>query len=95
LDEAIVEAMNCPNRPWNDMHHHSYFLPYIFSIEQDDFISTLSDMVIHVVVPLDTCIIYAEGNMVSISPTVMFDISHIHGKLENVYIGADCLLEEI
>jgi hypothetical protein len=26
-DEAILEAMYCPNRPWDDMHHRSYFLP--------------------------------------------------------------------
>jgi hypothetical protein len=34
--------------------------------------------------------IYAEGNMVSISPTITINISHIPGKVENVYIGADC-----
>jgi hypothetical protein len=25
-DEAIIEAMNGPNKPWDDMHHRSYFL---------------------------------------------------------------------
>ena len=42
LDEAIIEAMNCSNKPWDDMHHHSYFLPELERIEQDDFRSTLS-----------------------------------------------------
>jgi hypothetical protein len=40
-DEAIVEAMNGSDRPWDDMHHHSYFLLEIFRIEQDDFRYTL------------------------------------------------------
>jgi hypothetical protein len=39
--------------------------------------------------------IYAEGNMVSISPTVTIDISRTPGKVENVNIGADCSPEEI
>jgi hypothetical protein len=53
-DEAIIEAMNGCDRPWDDMHHHSYFLPEFAKIEQDDFRSTLSEIVNHVVVPLDT-----------------------------------------
>jgi hypothetical protein len=55
----------------------------------------LSKIVGHVVVPLDTHDIYAEGNMVSISPTVIIDISRIPDKDENVYIGADYFPEEI
>lgn len=26
-DEEIMEAMTTPNFPWDDMHHHMYFLP--------------------------------------------------------------------
>jgi hypothetical protein len=94
-DEAIVEAMNGSDRPWDDMHHRSYFLPELARIEQDDFRSTLSEIVDHVVVPLDTHGIYVEGNMASISPTITIDISRIPGKVENVYIGVDCSSEEI
>jgi hypothetical protein len=94
-DEAIIEAMNGSDRPWDDMHHRSYFLPELARIEQDDFRSTLSEIVGHAIVPLDTHDIYAEGNMASISPTIMIDISRIPGKVENVYIGADCSPEEI
>jgi hypothetical protein len=54
-------------------------------IEQDEFWSTLSEMVGHVVVPLDMHGIYDEGNMVSISLTVMINISQTHRKIENVY----------
>jgi hypothetical protein len=26
-DEAVIEAMTSPNKPWEDLHHRSYFLP--------------------------------------------------------------------
>jgi len=87
--ESILEAMNGYERPWDDMHHRSYFLPSLERIEQDDFWSTLSEIVIHVIVPLDTHDIYAKGNMESISPTVLIDISRNPGKIENVNIGVD------
>ena len=32
-NEAILEAMNGSDRPWDDMHHHSYFLPELERIE--------------------------------------------------------------
>jgi hypothetical protein len=47
-------------------------------------------MVSHTMVPLDMHCVYAEGNMVNISPTVTIEISQIPVKIENVYIGADC-----
>jgi hypothetical protein len=94
-DEAILEGMNGPNRPWDDMHHLSYFLQEIVTIEQDEFRSTLSEMVRHTMVPLDMHHIYAEGNMVNISPMFTIDISQIPGKVENVYISVDCSPEEI
>jgi hypothetical protein len=94
-EEAILEAMNGSDRPWGDMHHRSYFLPILERIEQDDFRSTLSEIVGHAVVPLDMHGIYAEGNMASISPTISIDIYHTPGKIENVNIGADCSREEI
>jgi hypothetical protein len=52
-------------------------------------------MVCHVVVPLDTYEIYAKGNMASISPTIMIDISCMPGNIENIHIGKDCSPEEI
>jgi hypothetical protein len=94
-DEAIVEAMNGSDRPWDDMHHRSYFLPYLTRIEQDDFRSTLREIVGHIIVPLDVHNIYAEGNMVSISQTITIDISRIPGMVENVYVGVDCSSKEI
>jgi hypothetical protein len=94
-DEEIIEAMNGSDRPWDDMHHRSYFLLELSRIKQDDFQSTLSEIVGHAIVPLDTHEIYDEGNITSISPIITIDISFIPGKVENVYIGADCLPKEI
>jgi hypothetical protein len=85
LDQAILEAMN-----GFDMHHRTYFLLELATIEQDNFRSTLSEIVDHIIIPLDMHNIYAEGNMASMSPIVMIDISCIPGKIENVYIGAGC-----
>jgi len=90
LDEAIIETMNGSEKPWDDMHHPSYFLPKLERIEQDEFQSTLSEIVSHTVVPLDTHNIYSEGNMERISPTVTIDISRTPSKVENVNISADC-----
>jgi hypothetical protein len=95
LDKAILEAMNFFERPWDDMHHRSYFLSCLERIKQDDFRSTLSEIVGHIVVPLDMHGIYAEGNMASISPSVSINIFHTPSKSENVNIGADCSPEEI
>jgi hypothetical protein len=27
FDEAVIEAMTSPDKPWEDLHHRSYFLP--------------------------------------------------------------------
>jgi hypothetical protein len=87
--------MSSHDRPLDDMHHRSYILPELVRIEQDEFRSTLSKMVGHVVVPLDMYGIYGEGNMANISPTIVIDISRTPSKIENVYIDVDCSPKEI
>jgi hypothetical protein len=87
--------MNGSERPWDDMHHRSYFLSSLEKIEQDEFRSTLGEIVGHAVVPLDTHDIYAKGNIANISPTISIDISCTPGKIENVNIGADCSPKQI
>jgi hypothetical protein len=32
-DEAVIEAMTIPYKPWEDIHHRSYFLPELSRIE--------------------------------------------------------------
>jgi hypothetical protein len=89
-DEDIIEAMSGSEKTWDDTHHLSFFLLEIARVEQDEFRSTLNEILGHVIVPLDTHDIYAKIKMVSISPTVMIDISRIPRKIDNVYIGVDC-----
>jgi hypothetical protein len=93
--EGILEAMIGPDMPWEDLHHRSYFLPDLERIERDEFRSIMSDIVGHIVVPLDKHDIYVEGNMKNISPTIVINISRTPSKVENVHISADCLPEEI
>jgi hypothetical protein len=95
LDESILETMYGPDRTWDDMHHRSYFLPYLVRIEHDDFRYTLSDMVCHTLVPLDTHGIYVKGNMENIFPIVMIEISQVPDKIESIYISAYFSPEEI
>jgi hypothetical protein len=95
LNEAIIEAMNGSDKPWDDMHHRSYFFPELARIEQDDSRSTLSEIVDHTIFPLDTHGIYSEGNMASISPTIAIDISRTPDKIGNVHIGEKFLPQEI
>jgi hypothetical protein len=94
-DETILESMSGPDRTWDYMHHRSYFLPKLVSIEQDEFRSTPTEIVSHAVVPLDTHGIYVKGNMANISPTIVIDISRTPGKIKNVYIDTDYSPKEI
>jgi hypothetical protein len=32
-NEEIIEAMTSPDKPWDDLHHRSYFLPELRRIE--------------------------------------------------------------
>ena len=45
--------------------------------------------------PLAMHAVYIEGNMESIVEMIPIDISRTHGIMENVFIGANCSLEEI
>ena len=46
-------------------------------------------------VPLSSPSQIVEGNISNLSPTIPINISHDPGKIENVYIGADCSPDEI
>jgi hypothetical protein len=42
FDEDILEAMTGPNKPWDDLHHRSYFLPELHRIEAGEFTITMT-----------------------------------------------------
>jgi hypothetical protein len=75
LDKEILEAMNGPERPWEGLHHISYFLPKLERTERDEFTSTMSKIICHTMVLLDKHGIYSEGNMENISHTIVINIS--------------------
>jgi hypothetical protein len=41
-DEVILEALTGPDRPWDDLHHRSYFLPELRRIEAGEFVLTVN-----------------------------------------------------
>ena len=94
-DESILETMSGIEQPWEELHHRSYFLPNIDHLECDDFREILSEKIGSLMVPLSSPGQMAEGNMPNLSPMIPINICHDLGKIENVYIGAGCSLDEI
>ena len=41
-DEAVVEAMTSLDKPWEDLHHRSFFLPELHRIEAGEFTITMT-----------------------------------------------------
>jgi hypothetical protein len=35
VNEEVIEAMTSPDKPWDDLHHRSYFLPELSKIEAE------------------------------------------------------------
>ena len=81
--------------PWEELHNRSYFLPELNRLEHEDFRQIISEKVGSPMVPLSSPGQMDDGNMANLSPTIPINISRDHGKVENVYIGADCSPDEI
>jgi hypothetical protein len=94
-DEVVIEAMMIPDRPWEDLHHRSYFLPELSRIEAGEFTITMMGDQPCPINLLATQKIYAKGNMVTIAATIPINISRNHGIVENVFFGVDFSPEEI
>jgi hypothetical protein len=94
-DEAVIEAMTSPDKPWEDLHHRSYFLPELSRIEAGEFTVTMTgDRSCHTN-PLATHKIYAEGNMATIAEMIPINISRTPGIIDNVFVGAYSSPEEM
>jgi hypothetical protein len=94
-DEAIIEALTSPYKPWDDLHHRSYFLPELGRIEAGEFVLTMTGYRPCPINPLAMHIVYVEGNMETITKTIPIDISRTLGVVENVFVGVDFSPEEI
>jgi hypothetical protein len=94
-DEVVIEAMTSPEKPWEDLHHRSYFLLELSLIEVGEFIVAMTGYQSCPVNLLATREIYAEGNMENIAETIPINISQKNGIVENFFVRADCSPEEI
>jgi hypothetical protein len=92
-DEMIMSIM--ADTPWDDGHHRSILCLEQHTLENYQWISTSSTIVVISTVPGSTRDVFAEGNLSNISPTIPIDISVKPGIVENVHIGALCSPEEI
>ena len=93
-EEAILEAMMGIDRPWEDLHHRSYFLPPLQEVESR-FSELYSSDVCTLSNPLVLAHVRAEGNMSMISKTTPINISRDPNTIENLFIGIECSPEEI
>jgi hypothetical protein len=90
-DEAVIEAMTSPNKPWEDLHHRSYFLPELRRIKAGEFTMTMTGDQSCPINLLATHEIYVEGNMETIAETIPINISQNPGIMENVFVRAGFL----
>jgi hypothetical protein len=90
-----MEAMTSPDKPLDDIHHKSYFLPELRRIEGGEFTLTMAGDQSCLINPLATHVVYAKGNMETIAETISINISRTPSIMENVFIGVDCSPEEI
>jgi hypothetical protein len=93
--EAIIEALNGPDIPWDNIHHISYFLPKLRRIEVGELMLTITGDGSCPVNPLATHIVYVEVNMESIIEIIPIDISRTPGITENIFIATDSSPEEV
>jgi hypothetical protein len=87
-DEAVIKEMTSLDKPWEDLHHRSYFLPELSRIEAGEFSITMTRDHPCPINLLATQEIYAEGNMVTITATIPINISRTPGIIDNVFVGA-------
>jgi hypothetical protein len=82
--------MTSPDKPWEDLHHRSYFLLELRRIEAGEFTITMTEDQSCPINLLATQEIYAEDNMATIAETIPINITRNPGIVENVFVGADC-----
>jgi hypothetical protein len=92
-DEMIMSVME--DTPWDDGHHCSILFLEQHTIENYQWISIPSTIVVISTIPESAHDVFSEGNLSNISPTIPLDISVKPGIVENVHIGAWCSSNEI
>jgi hypothetical protein len=87
--------MTSLDKPWDDLHHRSYFLPELSTIEAGEFTLTMTRDSSCPINPLATHVVYVEVNMASIVEMVPINLSRTPGVVDNVFVGAYGSPEEI
>jgi hypothetical protein len=87
--------MTSPDKPWDDLHHRSYFFPELRKIKAGEFTLTMTRDRSCPINPLATHEVYAKGNMETITETIPINISRTLGVMENFFVRPNCSLEEI
>jgi len=95
LDEEILKALTGLDRPLDDLHHISYFLPELRRIEVGEFVLTMTTDRSCIVNHLATQAVYAKGNIVSITKMIPIDISRTPDIIENVFVKVECSPKDI
>lgn len=86
-DEEIFEAMTVVDRPWDDLHHHSYFRPPLHEVKSM-FSNLLTSNVCIVSNPLDPTQLSIGGNISISSRNVPINISRnkLAEPLDGLYL---------
>jgi hypothetical protein len=85
-NEVILEEMTGSDRPWDDLHHRSYFLPELRREEVGEFVLTMNGYSPCPINPLATLGVNAKGNMEIISTMISINISRTPDIVENFFI---------
>jgi hypothetical protein len=93
IDDIIMSVME--DTPWDDGHHRSILFLEQHTLENYQWISAPSTVVVISIILGSTHDVFVEGNLSNISPTIPIDISVKPGIVESVHIGASCSLDEI
>ena len=98
-NEEILEAMTTPEYPWDDMHHHSFFLPEELVSQSDPFLVETKDFIHgkfnYFKNPVLAPNAFEEGNMAKISPTIKINISTNLEIVEEITVGESYSPEEV
>jgi hypothetical protein len=93
IDEMIMSVME--DTPWDDGHHRSILFLEQHTLENYQWISTLSTIVVISTIPESAHDVFSKGNLSNLSPTIPIDISIKPGIIENVHIRDSCSSKEI
>lgn len=93
-EEEILEEMMVVDRPWEDLHDHSYLLPLLQEVESR-FSELFTSDVCTISNPLAPAQFHAEDNLSVISKMISIKISMNPNMIENLFIRVECSPEEI